>query len=251
MPLTDIKTKSLKGGVKPNGDKTKKPYRVTDEKGLYIEVPLKGRKRWRFKFRIGGKEKRLSLGVYPEVTLKSARKKRDEYRALVADGVDPSIMRKVKKLTVAGEGSFESIAREWHGKFGKNWSDSHTARTIKHLENNIFPWLGAMPINDIKPVELLATLKRIESRGALDTVHRVRGICSSVFKYAVTTGQGERNQAADLIGAIPRTETKHHAAITDPVGEQTIQAIEAGNIIRVLIQGGGRFNRQSQHHVRG
>jgi len=152
---------------------------------------------------------------------------------LVADGVDPSIMRKVKKLTVAGEGSFESIAREWHGKFGKNWSDSHTARTIKHLENNIFPWLGAMPINDIKPVELLATLKRIESRGALDTVHRVRGICSSVFKYAVTTGQGERNQAADLIGAFPRTETKHHAAITDPK--------EVGGLMRAIRDYQGTF----------
>lgn len=233
MPLSDIKVKSLKGGVKPNGEKTSKPYRVTDEKGLYLEVTPKGGKRWRFKYRINRKEKLLSLGLYPDVTLKAARKKRDEHRTLVADGVDPSIMRKVKKLTVAGEGSFESVAREWHGKFSKNWSDSHTARTIKHLENNIFPWLGAMPINDIKPVELLAALKRIESRGAIDTAHRVRGICSSVFKYAVTTGQAERNQAADLVGAIPPAKTRHHASITDPK--------EVGGLMRAIQDYKGSF----------
>jgi len=233
MPLSDIKAKSLKGGVKPNGEKTNKPYRVTDEKGLYIEVTPKGGKRWRFKYRIGRKEKLLSLGLYPDVSLKAARQKRDEYRTLVADGIDPSIIRKAEKLTVGGQGSFEAVAREWHTKFSANWSKSHATKTIENLQNNIFPWLGAMPINDIKPTELLAALRRIESRGAIYTARRVLGVCSSVFKYAITTGQAERNQAADLVGAIPPTKTKHHASITDPK--------EVGGLMRALQDYRGSF----------
>jgi len=233
MPLSDIKAKSLKGGVKPNGETTNKPYRVTDEKGLYLEVTPKGGKRWRFKYRIGRKEKLLSLGLYPDVSLKAARQKRDEYRTFVADGIDPSIIRKAEKLTVGGQDSFEAVAREWHTKFSANWSKSHATKTIENLQNNIFPWLGAMPINDIKPTELLAALRRIESRGAIYTARRVLGVCSSVFKYAITTGQAERNQAADLVGAIPPTKTKHHASITDPK--------EVGGLMRALQDYRGSF----------
>jgi Integrase len=233
MPLSDIKAKSLKGGVKPNGETTNRPYRVTDEKGLYLEVTPKGGKRWRFKYRIGRKEKLLSLGLYPDVSLKAARQKRDEYRTFVADGIDPSIIRKAEKLTVGGQDSFEAVAREWHTKFSANWSKSHATKTIENLQNNIFPWLGAMPINDIKPTELLAALRRIESRGAIYTARRVLGVCSSVFKYAITTGQAERNQAADLVGAIPPTKTKHHASITDPK--------EVGGLMRALQDYRGSF----------
>jgi len=216
MPLSDIKVKSLKAGVKPDGTATSKPYRVTDEKGLYIEVTPKGGKRWRFKFRFGGKEKLLSVGIYPDVSLKAARIKRDDLRVLVADGIDPSQVRKAEKITTGGLNSFEAIAREWHIKFSANWTKEYTARTLTHLEKNIFPWLGSININDITPPELLACLRRIENRGALDTAHRVLQISGSVFKYAVTTGQAERNQAADLVGALPPAKTKHHASITDP-----------------------------------
>jgi len=216
MPLSDIKVKSLKAGVKPDGTATSKSYRVTDEKGLYIEVTPKGGKRWRFKFRFGGKEKLLSVGIYPDVSLKAARIKRDDLRVLVADGIDPSQVRKAEKITTGGLNSFEAIAREWHIKFSANWTKEYTARTLTHLEKNIFPWLGSININDITPPELLACLRRIENRGALDTAHRVLQISGSVFKYAVTTGQAERNQAADLVGALPPAKTKHHASITDP-----------------------------------
>lgn len=216
MPLSDIKVKSLKAGIKPDGTTTSKPYRVTDEKGLYIEITPKGGKRWRFKYRFGGKEKLLSLGVYPDVSLKAARARRDDLRVQVADGIDPAELRKAEKITTGGLNSFEAIAREWHIKFSANWGEEYSTRTLLHLEKNIFPWLGSKNINDVTPPELLATIRRIESRGAVDTAHRVLQICAAIYRYAVTTGKAERNQAADLKGALPPAKTKHYASITDP-----------------------------------
>jgi len=217
MPLSDVKIKSLKAGIKPDGTVTGKLYRVFDEKGLYIEVPPKGGKRWRFKFRFEGKEKRLSLGVYPDVTLKDARIKRDDFRKLVASGIDPSHTRKAEKQSNNNQSSFEFVAREWHSKFSANWSESHLTRTLIRLEQNVFPWLGTNNINDITAPELLTTLRRVESRGALETAHRVNQICGQVFRYAIATGRAERDPASDLKGALPPTRVKHHASITEPV----------------------------------
>ena len=216
MPLSDIRIKAFKAGVKPDGTVTSKLYKVTDEKGLYLEVTPKGAKRWRFKYRFKRKEKLLSLGVYPDVSLKSARQKRDALRTQITENIDPAELRKVEKLTNGDKNSFEAVAREWHIKFSTDWSKEYTARTLVHLDKNIFPWLGSKDINKITPPELLAALRRIENRGALDTAHRVLQICSAVFRYAVTTGQAERNQATDLVGALPPAKTKHHASITDP-----------------------------------
>jgi integrase len=207
--LTDIKLKSLKP--------KEKLYAVTDEKGLSIEVPPKGSKRWRFKYRFGGKQKRLSLGIYPEVSLREAREKRDACRKQVAGGIDPSDLRKAEKLELAGHESFEFVTREWHAKYKHNWSYDHAKRTIERFEKNVFPWLGRLNINDIKPPELLAVLRRIEDRGALDTAHRVHQQCGQVFRYAIATGKAERDTAADLKGALAPVRTKHHASITDPV----------------------------------
>jgi integrase len=217
MALTDVKVRNLKKGVKPDGTATSKTYKVTDEKGLYVEVTPKGSKRWRFKYRIGGKEKLLSLGVYPEVTLKEAREKRDAFRKQVAGGIDPSDIRKAEKLELAGQESFEFVTREWHSKHKHTWSFDHAKRTIERFEKNVFPWLGRRDINDIKPPELLAVLRRIEERGALDTAHRVHQQCGQIFRYAVATGKAERDTAADLKGALPPVRSKHHASITDPV----------------------------------
>jgi integrase len=207
--LTDIKLKSLKP--------KEKLYAVTDEKGLSIEVPPKGSKRWRFKYRFGGKQKRLSLGIYPEVSLREAREKRDACRKQVAGGIDPSDLRKAEKLEMAGHESFEFVTREWHAKYKHNWSYDHAKRTIERFEKNVFPWLGRLNINDIKPPELLAVLRRIEDRGALDTAHRVHQQCGQVFRYGIATGKAERDTAADLKGALAPVRTKHHASITDPV----------------------------------
>jgi integrase len=207
--LTDIKLKALKS--------KEKLYAVTDEKGLSIEIPPKGSKRWRFKYRFDGKQKRLSLGTYPEVSLKAARLKRDECREQVAGGLDPLNLRKTEKVAQAGKESFEFVAREWHHKHKVNWSESHAERTLTRLEKNIFPWLGNKNINEIKAPELLQALRRVENRGAIETAHRINQVCGQIFRYAIATGRAERDISADLKGAIPPTKVNHHASITDPI----------------------------------
>ena len=216
MPLSDIKVKSLKAGIKADGTATSKPYRVTDERGLYIEVTPKGSKRWRFKYRFEGKEKLLSLGIYPDISLKQARERREDLRKHVANGIDPSELRKAEKQSIGEQNSFEVVAREWHSKFSANWSESHSSRTLIRLEQNVFPWLGTKNINDITAPELLTTLRRVESRGALETAHRVNQICGQVFRYGIATGRAERDPAADLKGALPPARVKHHPSITEP-----------------------------------
>lgn len=221
MPLTDPKVRNLKAGIKPDGTLTSKSYKVTDERGLYLEVTPKGGKRWRFKYRFENKEKLLSVGVYPDISLKQARERRDELRKQVADGIDPSESRKAKKLAKAGMESFEFVAREWHSKHKRNWSESHASRTLTRLQNDVFPWLGKKNIAEIKPPELLQVLRRVENRGALETAHRIHQVCGQVFRYAVATGRAERDSAADLKGALPPAKPKHHASILDPqqIGE--------------------------------
>ena len=226
MALSDTRVKSLKAGVKPDGTATSKTYRVTDEKGLYIEITPKGGKRWRFKYRFGGKEKLLSLGVYPEIALKEARNRRDIHRRQVAEGIDPSDLRKAEKQSTGEQNSFEAVAREWHNKFSATWSESHSSRTIIRLEQNTFPWLGGKNINDITATELLTVLRRVESRGALETAHRVNQICGQVFRYAIATGRAERDPAADLKGALPPAKAKHHPSITEH--------IKVGGLIRAI-----------------
>ena len=200
-----------------------KPQRFFDEKGLYLEVAPSGGKWWRFKYRFDGKEKRLSLGVYPDVSLKSARTKRDDARTLLADGVDPGEQRKAMKVARADRmaNSFEVVGREWFGKYSPNWAASHADKIIQRLERDIFPWVGGRAIAEIKVPELLACLRRIESRGALETAHRALQNCGQVFRYAVATGRAERDPTVDLRGALPPVNRTHHAAITDPkaIGE--------------------------------
>ena len=139
---------------------------VRRRRGLYLEVSPAGGKWWRWKYRSGGKEKRLSLGVYPDVSLKSAREKRDSARQQLAAGIDPGQARKAEKFAQAGAESFEAIAREWHAKFSPGWVASHGDRILRRFERDLFPWLGKRPIAKIKAPELLAVLRRIDSRGA-------------------------------------------------------------------------------------
>lgn len=211
--LTDIKIKALK----PKD----KLYAVTDEKGLSLEVSPKGGKWWRFKYRFDGKQKRLSLGVYPDVGLKEARNDRDSFRKLIARGIDPVVARKADKQSQGDQDSFETIAIEWHEKFKHNWTVNHADRTLTRIKQNIFPWLGNKSISQITAPELLTALRRIESRGALETAHRTLQICGQVFRYAVATGRAERDPSADLKGALPPAKTKHHASLTEPkkIGE--------------------------------
>jgi integrase len=208
MPLTDIKIRSLRP--------QKTAFKVWDSGGLYLEISPAGGKWWRWKYRFAGKEKRLSFGVYPDVSLKAAREKRDIARQQIGAGIDPGQARKAEKISQAGAESFEAIAREWHAKFSPGWVASHGDRILRRLEKDVFPWLGKRPIGEIKAPELLSVLRRIESRGALETTHRAMQNCGQVFRYAIATGRAERDPSGDLHGAIPPPKEKHHASITDP-----------------------------------
>ncbi len=218
MPLTDTAIRNAKPGITAAGKTTDKPYKMGDAGGLYLEVAPSGGKWWRLKYRHGGKEKRLSLGVYPDVGLKDARQRRDEARKLLANDIDPAENRKATKAAKverAGN-SFEVIAREWYAKNSPNWAENHGKRIIQRFERDLFPWIGGRPIAEITAPELLAVLRRIEDRGAVETAHRAHQNCGQVFRYAVATGRAERDPSPDLKGALPPVKEKHLAAITDP-----------------------------------
>ena len=207
--LTDPKCKNAKA--------KEKSYKLADEKGLYLEVMPNGAKYWRMKYRFGGKEKRLAFGVYPETGLKEARAKRDDSRKLLADGADPSETRKAMKAAqMADAETFEVVAREWWNKNAPTWAENHSNRTLRRLERDIFPWLGNAPVRTIDAPKLLAALRRIESRGAVETAHRALQNCGQIFRYAIATGRAERDISADLKGALPPVKGGHFAAITEP-----------------------------------
>lgn len=220
---------SLTATAVRNAKPAAKTQRLFDGGGLYLEVSPKGGKWWRFKYRFAGKEKRLSLGTYPDISLKEAREKRDAERKLLRAGIDPGEQRKRARAErrTSHENSFEAVAREWFAKHEPGWSPTHSEKIIRRLDRDLFPWLGTRPISDINAPELLAALRRIESRGALETAHRALQNSGQVFRYAVATGRATRNPAGDLRGALPPWKPDHYAAITDPdeLGE-LLRAIE-------------------------
>lgn len=206
------------------------PYRLPDGSGLYLLVRPDGKKWWRLDYTHEGKRKTLSLGTYPDTGLALARTKAAKERELVAAGIDPSEARKTTKTQRAeaqeterrlAEGipladSFEAIAREWFEKFSAGWVASHGDKIIRRLERDIFPWLGARPIAEIKAPDLLSAVRRIEDRGAIETAHRALQNCGQVFRYAIATGRAERDISADLRGALVPVSKTHLPAITDP-----------------------------------
>jgi integrase len=226
-----IKTDVTIRNTKP----TDATLRLNDGDGLYLLVKPNGARWWRLDYSSGGKRKTLSFGVYPDTGLKAARDKADEARKLVAAGTDPSDIRKADKAQQAkvleadrriGEGlpavdSFEEIAREWFAKFSAEWAPSHAEKIIRRLERDIFPWMGKQPIANITAPELLAALRRIEARGAVETAHRAHQNCGQIFRYAIATGRAERDPSPALRGALPAVKQTHHAAITEPraIGE--------------------------------
>ncbi|MGA9827923.1 MAG: integrase arm-type DNA-binding domain-containing protein, partial [Rhodanobacteraceae bacterium] len=227
MPLTDTAIRKAKPSVKPQ--------RLFDAGGLYLELSPKGGKWWRLKYRLAGKEKRLSLGTYPDTGLADAREKRDAARKLLAAGVDPGAQRKAEKVagTERAANSFEVIAREWIAKRSPGWVDSHTSRIVLRLENDVFPWLGAQPIAEISPADLLACVRRVESRGAMESAHRVLQNCGQVFRYAVATTRASSDPTRDLRGALAPVKESHHAAITDPKA--------VGALLRAIDEYNGSF----------
>lgn len=208
-PLTETKVRT----IKPSG----KPLKLFDGGGLFLLVTPSGGKLWRLKYRFGGIEKLLTIGTYPQTSLVQARKNRDDARVLLEKGIDPGETKRAQKASETQETeTFEVIAREWHTKFSSSWAQSHGSKIIRRLELYVFPWLGNRPIRLITAPELLTVLRRIESKGTLETAHRTQQNCSQVFRYAVATGRAERDPSADLRGAIPPASGKHFASITDP-----------------------------------
>ncbi|MDE1475686.1 tyrosine-type recombinase/integrase [Xenorhabdus bovienii] len=208
MPLTDIKVKSAKP--------TDKAYKLTDGGGMYLLVKPNGSKYWRLKYRFVGKEKMLSIGVYPDVSLADARQKRDEARKVLAAGGDPGEVKKADKLAqkLSTENTFEAIAREWHKQKADRWSLRYRDEIIDTFEKDIFPYLGRRPIAEIKPMELLETLRRLEKRGALEKMRKVRQRCGEVFRYAIVTGRAEYNPAPDLATALATPKKTHFPFLT-------------------------------------
>jgi len=206
MSLTHLKIRK----AKPK----ERPYKLTDERGMYLLVSPNGGKWWRFDYRFEGRRKTLSLGTLPDVPLKEARRKRDEARTLLESGVDPSSYR--SSIKASAQNTFEAVAREWYEKYRGQWAPSHATKTLGRLEKDLLPWVGSRPITSIEPPELLRVLRRVESRGALETAHRIHQIASRVFRYGVATGRCLRDPTTDLRGALPPTQSTHFATITDP-----------------------------------
>ncbi|MCX7167865.1 MAG: integrase arm-type DNA-binding domain-containing protein [Rhodocyclales bacterium] len=203
--LTDTAIKKAKPSTKP--------VRMFDGGGLYLELAISGGKLWRFKYRFDGKEKRQALGSYPDTSLAKAREKRDEARRLLADGIDPSEHRKAHKATraeVAGN-TFEAIGREWYSKELPLWAPTQAVKVKGIFEKNLYPWLGSRPITEIKASEFLATLRRMENRGAMETARRALQYSGQVFRYAIATGRAERDITPDLRGALSKANVQHHA----------------------------------------
>ena len=235
-------TDKLSAPAVKNARVAEKPYKLTDGGGLFLLVNPDGSKYWRMAYRFADKQKTLALGVYPDVTLSVARNKRYEARKLLTNDVDPAMLKQVTKRAsrVSAENSFEAIAREWYAKFSGEWVPSHGEKIIRRLERDMFPWIGKRPIAEITAPELLAVLRRIESRGALDTAHRAHQNCGQVFRYAIATGRAERDPSPDLRGALPPAKETHYPALTDPkaIGDlmRAIQGYKGGFIVSCALR---------------
>lgn len=211
MALSDTKARALK----PRDKK----YLEADEKGLYLEVKPNGTKRWVFRFRLHEKRCDLALGVYPDVGLAKARQARDEAREHVAAGVDPRDVKRARKESAleANRNSFAAVSQEWFAAKMAHLSKSSRDRAQRALDSDLLPYLGKRPIAEVTAPEVLRCLRRIESRGALETAHRVKRVAGQVFRFAVATGKADRDPTTDLTGALKPTRKRHLAAITDPV----------------------------------
>ncbi len=208
IPLSEVTVRTSKPQAKE--------YKIFDGGGLFLLVTPTGGKLWRLKYRFEGKEKMIAMGSYPEISLMEARRRRDEARKLLANGVNPGAVRKAQKQADTEEKeTFEVIAREWHSKFFHTWTEGYAGKILRALERDVFPWIGKRPISEIKAPEVLTVLRRVEGR-ALETAHRLRGVIGQILRYGVQTARLERDPSMDLRGALPQPVERHFSAITDP-----------------------------------
>ncbi|MDQ6962855.1 MAG: tyrosine-type recombinase/integrase [Mariprofundaceae bacterium] len=236
MALTDAKIKHL---CIPEG---KKMLKVSDSGGLNIVVKPSG-KYWHLSYRFAGKQKTLAIGVYPAVSLREARTARDKAKELLRQNIDPSQNKQKEKrqaIAKARAATFEGVAVEWLEKQATTWSSGYLKDTTNRLKQNVFPWLGRVKIAEIEVPELLATLQRIENRGAIETAHKVRSICSQVFRYAIMTGRVKSDPIRDLKGALTPVNINHRAAITEPkkAGElmRAIQGFQGSFVVHCALK---------------
>jgi integrase len=221
----------------------KKQARFADSGGMYLQVSPAGSKRWFLKYRVGGKEKQLALGSYPDVSLKSARLARDAAKLQKSEGTDPVQARKLNKLKASRNSgdTFKAIALEWFGKQAPQWSASHASRMLRQLERDLFPWIGERPIEQIHSMELLAALHKVEERGALETADRALMLARQVWEYWLpTAGVEQRNITEGLKARLTPYRSKSFAAIVEPkrFGDlmRAIQSYKGGPIVRTALQ---------------
>ncbi len=225
MALTDSKIKNL--------SPESKIYKKFDAHGLYLEVSPAGSKLWRFRYKFQGKSKLLSLGRYPEVGLKKARELRDKANLEIIQGIDPAFERKkskreqVKEKTIS-ENTFHNVSKEWWESNSEAWADDYSRTIWRRLENNLFPWIGSLPITEIDPPTLLQQLRRIEDRGANETAKRISRYCNHIFQYSIITGKSTRNPAAEIQGVLKKAPVRHMPALTEPRDiKSLLRAIDA------------------------
>ncbi|MYN11771.1 integrase arm-type DNA-binding domain-containing protein [Pusillimonas sp. TS35] len=235
MKLTDLDCKN----AKPR----EKSYKLSDGNGLYLEVRPNGGRYFRWRYRYADKDKDLTIGAYPKITLAKARRAIVTAQDTLAEGIDPGAKKQVDKLTMKlmANTTFEGIAREWLQKMQNRWVATHHDRIERRLERDIFPWMGRRPIADISTPEVLAVLQKIEARGALETAKRAKQNCSQVFCYAVETGRAEKDPTALFSSAaLAQPEKRNHAAITDAAGIggliRSIRGYEGTPITRAALQ---------------
>ncbi|MGF6192095.1 tyrosine-type recombinase/integrase [Serratia sp. 2723] len=215
-----------------------KAYKLADGGGLYLMVNTNGSKYWRMKYRFAGKEKKLSFGIYPDISLAEARTKRDEARKVLANDKDPGEVKKAEQLAkrLSVTNTFEAIALEWYSAKVSGWSNNYADYVKRAFKNNVFPYLGSRPVNEIKPLELLSVLQRMEKRGAPELASKVRQRCSEVFRYAIVTGRAEYNPAADLGSALQVHEKQHYPFLTAAELPEFLQKLSSysGSLITLL-----------------
>lgn len=215
MPLSDAACRNAKG--------KDKPQKLSDGEGLFLLVQPNGSRLWRMAYRFAGKQKTLAFGVYPSVSLESAREKRTAARKLLASGKDPAAQQREddRARKMAQAHTFEIVARAWHANVSESWVDDHKTRVLSRLERDVFPDLGSRPIAEIEAPEILDVLRAVERRGALDITKRLRQSIGSIFRFAIAEGRAKRNPAADLVDALkPKPKVQHFASMRqDEVGE--------------------------------
>lgn len=207
MKLNDVAVRKAKPEAKPR--------KLSDGGGLYILIHPNGGKYWQLAYRFAGKQKTLALGIYPEVSLAAARDRRDQARKLIADDVDPGALKQTEKrqAKISAANTFEAVAREWVENRANDWTEGHKALTLRTLEQDAFPALGCRPIAEITPAELLAAMRTIEKRGALEIASRVLQRSSAVFRYAIATDRCKSNPATELRGALKSPKRAHYTTI--------------------------------------